>query len=174
MEKKIGDRGIIQVYMGSGKGKTTAAFGQAIRVAGNGFKVKIIQFMKNIEAGEIKFLGDSDIEVTQHGRKQFVQRENPADIDSQLAEEGLEEARKSLHNFDLLVLDEINVALDFGLLKVEEVLKLLEEKPETTEVILTGRNPPKEIVDRADLVSEVKKIRHPFDNDIPADKGREY
>lgn len=174
MKRGIGDKGVIQVYMGDGKGKTTAAFGQAIRAAGNGFKVKIIQFMKNIESGEIKFLGGSDIEIAQYGRDQFVRRENLADIDFQLARKGLEEARASLHDFDLLILDEINVVLDFGLLKVGEVLEVLDEKPETTELILTGRNPPKEIIDRADLVSEVKKIKHPFDKDIPGARGREY
>lgn len=174
MGKGIGDRGIIQVYMGDGKGKTTAAFGQAIRAAGNGFKVKIVQFMKKREYGEIKFLEDSNVTVVQHGRDQFVRRENPAEIDLRLAREGLEDAKESLDDFDLLILDEINVALDFGLLEVEEVLELLDEKPKSTELILTGRNPPKEIIDGADLVSEMKKIKHPFDKGGLGVKGREY
>lgn len=170
----IGDKGLVHVYMGDGKGKTTAAFGQAIRAAGNGFKVKIVQFMKRREYGEMKFLKASDIEVVQYGRNQFVDRKNPAEIDFQLAREGLADAKGSLHEFDLLVLDEINAALDFGLLEVGEVLKILDERPDSTELILTGRNPPKEIIDRADLVSEVKKIKHPFDRGILAARGREY
>ncbi|MCS7286184.1 MAG: cob(I)yrinic acid a,c-diamide adenosyltransferase [Anaerolineae bacterium] len=171
-------KGLIEVYTGDGKGKTTAALGLALRAAGHGLKTCIIQFMKGWpNYGELKSVGNiPEITLRQFGGPHFVDRNNPSLQDIEMAHEALEEARRAMLSgqYDIIVLDEINVALDFGLLSLEEVIALLEEKPEGVELILTGRNAHPEIIKRAHLVTEMKEVKHPYREGIVARKGIDY
>ncbi len=168
--------GYIHVYTGNGKGKTTAAFGLAMRAAGRGKKVCIIQFMKPDRGyGEQISARKLGIEVHPMGRDRFVNKNNPDEVDVKLASEALELARNKLkEGYDLLILDEINVAVDFNLIAMDDVLDLLSEIPDRTEVVLTGRYARKEIIDRADLVTEMREIKHYFRNGVIAREGIEY
>jgi len=171
-------KGLIQVYTGDGKGKTTAALGLALRAAGHGLRVYIIQFMKGWpnygELKAVKFL--PGVTIRQFGGPHFVNRNNPSPNDIRMAREALEEARRAIlsGDYDIVILDEINVALDFGLITLEEVLALLEEKPEGVELVLTGRNAHPEIIRRAHLVTEMKEVKHPYREGILARKGIEF
>jgi cob(I)alamin adenosyltransferase len=170
--------GTVQVYTGDGKGKTTAALGLAVRAVGHGLSVHMIQFMKGSENyGELacaRMLPGFTIE--QSGRDEFVDRENPAQVDIDLAAQGLAKAREALTSckYDIVILDEINVALDFGLVKLDDVLSLIREKPSCVELVLTGRSAHPEVVKAADLVSEVLNIRHHYDAGVKAREGIEY
>lgn len=169
--------GLIHVYTGDGKGKTTAAIGQAIRACGHGARVMMIQFMKGREYGELRCAeGIDTFEILQFGRDEFVDKSNPARIDIELARKGFEKAREVVQRgaCDLLILDEINIAVDFALLPIEDILELLGEKPENMEVILTGRNAPRELIDMAHLVTEMREIKHPYQQGIEMRKGIEY
>ena len=164
-------RGYIQVYTGDGKGKTTAALGLAFRAVGHGMRVFIIQFMKgSIFYGELKTaeMLSPYVTIVQMGREEFVDRNNPDPKDIELAQKGLELAKKIMekNEHDILILDEINVALDFGLVKLEQVLELMEKKPEDMELVMTGRYAHPEVVKRADLVTEMIEVRHYY-----AEKG---
>ncbi|MEM0240845.1 MAG: cob(I)yrinic acid a,c-diamide adenosyltransferase [Candidatus Nezhaarchaeales archaeon] len=171
-------RGYIHVYTGDGEGKTLTAFGLALRAIGHGFKVIIIQFMKGRkDVGEYKIKDrlQPEYEIYQFGREEFVDLNNPQPIDYELARKALEFAEKALERKPkVLVLDEINLAAAIGLVKVEEVLKLLEKVPEETVVVLTGRRAPKEFIEIADLVTELKEIKHPYRFGVEARKGIEY
>lgn len=177
-EKRL-SQGMIQVYTGNGKGKTTAALGLACRAVGHGYKVFIIQFMKgNIDYGELETarkLGPS-LTIKQMGRECFVNRENPDPEDIKLAHEALALAKKVIlgGDYDIVVLDEVNVAIDFGLIQKEEVLKLMsEERPSHVELILTGRYAPKEIIERADLVTEMVEVKHYYHRGVQSREGIE-
>jgi cob(I)alamin adenosyltransferase len=171
-------QGTVQVYTGDGKGKTTAALGLALRAAGHGLSVYMIQFMKGSENyGELTAArGVPGFVIEQSGRDEFVDRENPAPIDVEFARAALAKARDALRSgeYDFVILDEVNVALDFGLVKLEDVLELIAERPEHVELVLTGRAAHPEIMRRADLVSEVLKIKHHYDAGIAAREGIEY
>lgn len=163
---------MIIVYTGDGKGKTTAALGLALRNLGHGRKVVIVQFMKHSESGESK-IELPNFELKQFGRDKLLTKNTVEQTDKNLAMKALEYARSV--NCDLLVLDEVNVALYFGLIAVKDVLELVEEKEKQgTDVVLTGRHAPKELIDRAHIVTEMKKIKHAFDKNIPARKGIEW
>lgn len=169
--------GLIQVYTGDGKGKTTAAIGQAVRAVGQGARVVMIQFMKGREYGELKALEKVDnFEIHQFGRDEFVDKANPEQRDIDYAQKGLEKAREILEHggCDLLILDEINVAVDFNLLKIEDVLELIVHKPKQVEMILTGRNAPQEFEKVAHLVTEMREIKHPYQQGIEMRKGIDY
>ena len=172
------ERGLIQVYTGNGKGKTTAALGIALRAVGHGLKVLVIQFMKgNINYGELetgKKLSPH-LTIKQMGRETFVSKTNPDPIDIKMAQEGLALAEKTIKNgeFDIVILDEINVAVDYGLIPLSDLLQLIDSKPETVELILTGRNARSEIMDKADLVTEMVDRKHYYDKGIKARKGIE-
>ncbi|MDH7500490.1 MAG: cob(I)yrinic acid a,c-diamide adenosyltransferase [candidate division NC10 bacterium] len=170
--------GLIQVYTGDGKGKTTAAFGQAVRAAGQGLKVWIIQFLKGgRETGERIALKEHPlIRIEAFGRAVWVDRGRPAEEDKKLAQQALARAFSILQKgeVDLLILDEVNVAIAYGLLSVNEVLGLLNRKPKSVEVILTGREAPPQILERADLITEMKKVKHPAEKKIAARRGIEY
>ncbi|MBC7185790.1 MAG: cob(I)yrinic acid a,c-diamide adenosyltransferase [Calditrichaeota bacterium] len=171
-------QGYVQVYTGDGKGKTTAAMGLVFRAAGHGLRSHVIQFMKgDIRYGEIaaaRRLGGL-VTITQMGRASFVDRDNPDPEDVRLAGEALRLARQSVSSgqFDLVVLDEVNVALDFGLIAVGDVLALIAAKPSHVELILTGRNAPQAILDAADLVTEMRCLKHYYDRGVASRRGIE-
>lgn len=174
-EKK---RGSVHLYTGEGEGKTVTAFGRALRAVGHGYKVVVIQFMKGRrDVGEYKVAKRlaPELEIYQFGREEFVNLANPEAVDVELANEALNFAREVLKKKPkLLVLDEINLATAIGLLKLEDVLKLLDEVPSSTVVILTGRRASRELIDRADLVTIMKEVKHPMEKGVPARKGIEY
>ncbi len=169
--------GLIMVFTGDGKGKTTAAVGQAIRALGHGFRVYMIHFMKGRDYGE--FLATAqlpNLTLVRAGRDDFVNRDNPDPVDIELAQAGFAKARKAILSgeYDLVVLDEINVAVDYKLISENDLLQLLEEKPDGVTVVLTGRNASAELVKRADLVSEVLAIKHHYEQGAGCCPGIEY
>ena len=171
-------KGYIQVYTGNGKGKTTAALGLSLRAAGHGLRTVIIQFMKGwIDYGELKGVEmlSPYVEIHQAGRDTFVHRKDPDPEDVRLAREGLELARNTIlgKRADIVVLDEINCAVDFGLLPVTEVLDLLRRKPEGMEILLTGRGAPPEFLELADLVTEMREVKHYYAKGVDARVGVE-
>jgi cob(I)alamin adenosyltransferase len=171
-------KGLIIVITGNGKGKTTSAFGQALRAIGQGYKVFILQFMKGREYGEFiaaeKYL--PNLTIRKSGLDSFVMRGKPATIDIELAQKGLDTARKAIMSgkYDMVILDEINVAVDFKLIKLKEVIELIKNKPPVLNLILTGRYAAKEIIKIADTVSEVKEIKHHYNAGIKDRAGIEY
>ncbi|MBC7324806.1 MAG: cob(I)yrinic acid a,c-diamide adenosyltransferase [Moorella sp. (in: Bacteria)] len=172
------EQGLVQVYTGDAKGKSTAAFGLALRASGHGFRVLIIQFMKTPDYGEHRaFLRLApEVEVKTFGRKGFIHRAGARPEDYEQARAALDCAREALRNgrVDILILDEINNALYFGLLKEEEVLAVLAERPPKIEIVLTGRNAPAGIIAAADLVTEMRQVKHPYTRGIKARRGIEY
>jgi len=167
----------VQVYTGNGKGKTTAALGLAFRAAGAGMKTYIGQFMKGQRYSELDTAGKMSawITVEQYGHPEFCVPGKVSPEDLRLASEGLKKARAILASggYDIVVLDEINTALYFKLLGVEEVLELISEKPEGIELVLTGRYAPEEIINAADLVTEMKEIKHYYKAGVKSRKGIE-
>jgi cob(I)alamin adenosyltransferase len=173
------DQGLIQVYTGNGKGKSTAAFGQALRAAGSGLKVRIVQFMKNdTESPEIRLLKKivPEIQVSSFGSKGFITHGKGTEQDQLLAGEAycLAVSIVEDEDTDVLVLDEINNAVYFGLIDQELVVKLLQVKPSKMEMILTGRNAPRQFIEMADLVTSMEEIKHPFRSGVMARPGIEY
>jgi len=176
--KKNNFKGYIQVYTGKGKGKTTAALGLALRAAGHGLKTYMGQFLKGQDYGELHSIKKISplITIEQFGRKGFIHvTKDPDEEDIQKAKEGLEKCLKAMlsHKYTLIILDEINVAVDFNLIEEQEVHKFLDQKPENIEVILTGRYAPVSLINRADLVTEMKEIKHYYKKDVPARDGIE-
>jgi len=176
VKKKTDKKGYIHIYTGDGKGKTTAAIGLAIRAAGYGMKTYIGQFMKGQHYGELTALRDHPcITIEQYGDIECVHREEITQKHIDQAQQGLKQARKAMHSheYDIIILDEINVAVWFGLLTVEDVLELLNERSKNVEFILTGRRAPKELMEIADLVSDVKEIKHYYNQGVKARIGIE-
>jgi cob(I)alamin adenosyltransferase len=170
-------KGLIHVYTGNGKGKTTAAIGLGIRAVGAGLRVHMIQFMKGRRYSEIDTLEKiPNFTVVQFGRDEFVSKETPEQIDIDLAQKGLAYARDTLqkNEYDVVILDEIDVAIDYHLLSIPDVMNLIKQKPEKMELVLTGRYAPPEIIQQADLVSEILEIKHPFQKGIPCRKGIDW
>jgi cob(I)alamin adenosyltransferase len=169
-------KGYVQVYTGDGKGKTTAALGLALRASGHGMRVYIGQFMKGQEYGELAALRDyPTITLEQYGDPGCITREEVTPEHVAHAQQGLEQAHKALlsGDYDIVVLDEVNVAIWFGLLAVEDVLVFLEQRPADVEVVLTGRRAPQELIDRADLVTEMREVKHYYAQGVLARKGIE-
>lgn len=165
------------VYTGQGKGKTTAAVGQAIRAIGHGYRVCMIHFMKGRDYGEFLATNHiSNLTIIRAGRDSFVNREKPDPVDIELAEEGFNKAKKAIMSgeYDMVVLDEINVAVDYGLIDEKKLLDMIEEKPAGVALILTGRNATPELVQRADMVSEVLAIKHHYEKGAKCCRGIEY
>lgn len=172
-------KGLILIHTGSGKGKTTAAFGLALRALGQGFNVLILQFMKGRKnIGEIKALTHTDLplEIKQFGRDVFFKSRTCELIDIYLATKGLTAFCEAMADgrYDLIILDEIILAIDFGLLKLEEVKEAIAQKPPELHLILTGRNAPAELIEMADLVTEMREIKHHYNRGVAAQKGIEY
>jgi cob(I)alamin adenosyltransferase len=170
-------KGLVQIYTGEGKGKTTAALGLSLRAAGRGLKVFIAQFAKGMLYGELEALKRFSPQITLHqfGRKCFIEDEPTAE-DFRLAREGWKEIREVLKRceFDLLILDEIGIALHYKLISLEEVMDLIRGKPDSVELVLTGRKIPETLYEQADLVTEMREIKHYYNAGVQARKGIEF
>ena len=170
-------RGYIQVYTGNSKGKTTAALGLALRAAGTGLKVFMAQFIKKRRCSEHKALERLKdlITIRQYGAG-FLKKGKPEGSDIEAARKGFEEVKKIISSkaYDMVILDEINVALYHNLLNIDDVLNLLEKKPANIEIVLTGRYADKRIIKKADLVTEMKEIKHYYKKGVKARRGIEH
>jgi cob(I)alamin adenosyltransferase len=180
--------GLLQVYTGNGKGKTTCALGAGLRAAGHGLEVLVISFMK----AKVAWRGDGDdvnygefrsieaipnFAIVPVGRQSWVDKDNPDPLDILMAQEGLQMAQGALEGrqCDVLILDEINVAVEWGLISLDQQLELARNRPEGIEIIMTGRYARPEIIDLADLVTEMKEVKHYYSaKSLPARKGFEY
>lgn len=175
--------GYIQVYTGDGKGKTTASLGLAMRALGRCWKVLIIMFMKGgDDYGELNSFRNLSPEIArnltiiQAGSDKIVYQNNKTENDENIVKEGWELAKKAIQNdeYNLIILDEANIAIDMGFIDLQEMIAVLKSKPEDMEIVLTGRNARPEIIDIAHLVSEIKPVKHYWDTGIVARKGIEY
>jgi len=171
-------KGLVEIFTGSGKGKTSTALGMVLRALGHGFRVHIIFFMKgNYPYGERNMLPQlTNVSFQSFGHEQFVDPQNVKAEEREQAGEALQAARSAIasNKFDLVVLDEVNVAVAWKLIEVEDLLKLIDEKPQNVELILTGRYADQRLIERADLVTEMVEIKHPYQKGIKARKGIEY
>ncbi len=169
--------GTVQVYTGEGKGKTTAAFGQALRAVGHGWKVLVVQFLKaRPGVGEVEAAQNiPNLTIRQFGSGNFVCNK-PTEEDLQLVKRAWETARESILSgqYDMVILDEINVVIHYKMIEEQEVLKLIKERPSHVELILTGRNAHPKLLEVADLVSEIKAVKHPYARGVKAREGIEY
>lgn len=171
-------KGYIQIYTGNGKGKTTAAIGQAVRAAGAGMKSYIIQFMKEYpysELNSLRYLSEW-ITIEQKGGDEFVyKKELPSKADKMKAVNALKKAEEKMlgGTYDIIILDEILVSIYFKLISKDEVVAFIKKKPESIELILTGRYCPEEIIELADLVTEMNEIRHYYTDGVVSRKGIE-
>jgi cob(I)alamin adenosyltransferase len=169
-------RGYVQIYTGDGKGKTTAALGLALRAAGAGFKVYIGQLIKNADYSELTTLARlaDCITIRQFGRGCFLLTA-PSQADRDAAHQALEEIGRVVESgeYDLVIADEANVAFALGLITEAELLSLIERRPPQVELVLTGRGAPESVLARADLVTEMRAIKHYYDQGVLARKGIE-
>ncbi len=172
------EKGLIQVYTGNGKGKTTAAFGLALRAAGRGYRTFIGQFMKGQDYGELHAINKLHplIIVEQFGLKEFVHPEKPRPIDFEMARKGLARMQEVVEKgeYDIVVFDEINVTVHFGLLSAEEVMDIVQKRPPGTEIVFTGRYAPDAFIKAADLVTEMIERKHYYRKGVSARKGIEF
>lgn len=171
-------KGFIQIYTGNGKGKSTAAIGQAVRAGGFGLKVYFAQFMKEYPYNELKSLKHLNkwITIEQFCGDEFVYKEElPGKEELEKAKKGLNKAKQKMLSgkYDLIILDEALVATYFKLIKTEELIEFIKQKPENIELILTGRYCPEELIELADLVTEMKEIKHYYQKGITSRKGIE-
>ncbi len=175
--------GYIQVYTGNGKGKTTASLGLAMRALGRCWKVLIIMFTKGgDDYGELNSFRNlspeisKNLTIVQAGLDRIVYEQNKNADDEAEIKKGWELAKKAIQNdeYNLIILDEANIAIDLGLIDLDEVVEVLKNKPEDMEIVLTGRNANEKIIELAHLVSEIKPIKHYWDTGIAARKGIEY
>jgi len=172
-----GGLGLIHVKTGDGPGKTTSAFGLALRAAGRGFKVYIAQFMKRGDYGELIAVRPlPNIVVEQFGREAFVDRGRPEEVDVELAREGLRRVEEVVMSgeHDVVIMDEVNVALDYGLISLDDVLRIVRGKPRHVELILTGRGAPPQLYEVADYVTEFREVKHPWRRGIAGRRGIEF
>ena len=172
-------RGLIQVYTGDGKGKTTCALGLALRAVGQGFKVYMVQFMKGRETGEAKAAADRlapDMTLRYFGRPGPVNLRDPDSEDLARVREAWDLARQVIRagEHDLVILDEINLALSFNLVPLAEALEVLRARPPWVEVVLTGRQAPPELVELADLVTEMRPLKHYYEAGVKSRRGIEW
>ena len=168
--------GYTQVYTGNGKGKTTAAFGLALRAAGAGLRVFIAQFAKSQAYSELKsfeLFGDQ-IKIRQYGQGGFI-RGKPSEGDILAAQNGLQEVRTEIRSgdWDVVILDEANIATHFRLFTVEDLLEIIDSKPASIELVITGRNADPRVIEHTDLATEMKEIKHYHQKGLRARKGIE-
>ncbi|UCC39244.1 MAG: cob(I)yrinic acid a,c-diamide adenosyltransferase [Candidatus Aminicenantes bacterium] len=178
MKNKAKFKGYIQVYTGDGKGKTTAALGLALRAVGHGLKVYIGQFLKGQLYGELSSAKklSPDIKIEQFGRKGFVHvTKDPDEEDIKRAKRGLKKCMDAMlsQKYNIIILDEINVAVYFNLLSEKTILEFLSQKPENIELILTGRYAPTSFLKKADLVTVMKEKKHYYQKGVKAREGIE-
>lgn len=167
---------MIHVYTGNGKGKTTAALGLAIRAAMAGKQVYMGQFIKGMDYSELKIVDHIDnFQIQQFGRDCFIEKE-PSQEDIRIAKEGLGVCQAVIEagEMDVVILDELNIALYFKLFSLEELMEVLEKKPEDMELIITGRYAPRELIERADLVTEMLEVKHYYNDGVEARLGIEF
>jgi cob(I)alamin adenosyltransferase len=177
MKHRRFEKGTVQVLTGNGKGKTTAALGCGLRAAGHGFKVLMIQFMKGRRYGELDAVKHvPGFDIVQSGTDSFVEKGNPRAEDIELARKGLAKAREALDSgqYDMIILDEVNVAVDYGLITLDHVLRFIEQKPPHVELILTGRYAHEKIKDAAQTVIEMVEVKHHYAAGVEAREGIEY
>jgi cob(I)alamin adenosyltransferase len=169
--------GLVQVYTGNGKGKTTAAIGLGIRAIGHGYKVCMVQFLKPStsygEHNSIKKI--KNFKIKSYGLKEFATPNNQEKY-KRLSNKAFDYATKTVmsRKYDIVILDEINFATAHGYVKLEDVIRLIEQKPKSVELVLTGRDAPEEILEKADLITVMQETKHPYRKGIPARKGIEY
>ena len=192
MKNKINDKlinpnwakhGYIQVYTGDGKGKTTASLGLAMRALGRDWKVLIVMFTKGgNDYGELNSFRNlssqiaENLNIVQAGLDRIVYENNKSELDKTEISAGWELAKKAIQNdeYNLIILDEANIAIDLGFIDLKEMIEVLQNKPQEMEIVLTGRNAKPEIVEIAHLVSEIKPIKHYWNTGVTARKGIEY
>ncbi len=175
--------GYIQVYTGNGKGKTTASLGLAMRALGRGWRVLIVMFTKGgNDYGELISFSQlcpdmkDNVKIIQAGLDRIVYSQNINETDKEIIQKGWQSAKKAIQSdeYQLIILDEANIAIDLGCINLDDMIETLKNKPEDMEVVLTGRNAKQEIIDLADLVSEINPIKHYWDKGIKARKGIEF
>ena len=169
-------KGYVQVYTGDGKGKTTAALGLSIRAAGAGLKVFIAQFLKKGNYSEIKALKRfSDLITIEQFGTGCLLKGKPNSKDIECARKGLEKAKSiiSSGNYKMVILDEANIALNLGLFSAEDLIDIITSKPDNVEIVITGRNADQRVIEKADLVTEMKEIKHYFQKGVKARVGIE-
>lgn len=178
MKRQRLNKGLVQVYTGDGKGKTSAAFGQALRAIGRGLRVYVIQFIKGgFDYGEVHGVKQlAYLKLKAFGTGRFITEKPPKKEDVDLARKAFKLAETVVGNgeYDVVILDEINVAVSLKLIPVADIVRLVSCKPDHVELILTGRQAPPEIIAMADLVTEMKEIKHPFKKGEPPRRGIEY
>ncbi len=169
---------LVHVYTGDGKGKTTAAMGLVLRACGQGWRVLVIQFMKNRNGCGEQKIADCipNFKLMRFGLPGLVKPGSPSDEDVREAENAFSEARDSVLSgrYDMVVLDELNVAVDYGLVPIEKVLQLVRSRPDSVELVLTGRNAHPGLIELADYASEIHELKHPYPQDTSAREGIEY
>ena len=175
--KKL-NRGYVQVYTGNCKGKTTAALGLAFRAMGHGFKTYIGQFMKGQRYGEIEAARrcSKNITLEQYGKDTFIHvQDPPAAEDLKMAQDGLAKVRLAMlsEKYDIVILDEIITAHHFHLITLDDMLNVIKDKPQDVELVMTGRYAPKELIEAADLVTEMVEVKHYYKKGVPARDGIE-
>ena len=171
-------QGLVQIFTGDGKGKTTAALGAVLRALGHGLRAYIVFFMKgDYPYGEFRVLSKlSNVDIARFGFTTFCDPANVRPEEKEQARQALAAAREAMLSgkYDLVVLDEVNVAVAWKLVELDEVIGLLKDKPPDVGLILTGRYADTKLVQQADLVTEMLKIKHPYDEGVTAKKGIEY
>jgi len=171
-------KGLVQIFTGEGKGKTSAALGTVLRASGHGLRVCIVVFMKgDYPYGEWEAIAKlPNVKIARFGFQAFTDPANVKPAEKEQAKQALQTAREAVlsGNYDLVVMDEVNIATAWKLVELEEVVKLIQDKPPHIELILTGRFADAKLIELADLVTECRKIKHPYDKGIKARAGIEY
>ena len=169
------DKGYIQIYTGNGKGKTTCALGLSLRAICNGYSVFFGQFLKGQDYSELKAVESlQNFTIRQYGTANFVFN-NPSEKDIQMEKEGLSDIKREMltNNYDIIVMDEVNIAIHKNLITVDDVIDILKLRPENTEMILTGRYAHEKLIEIADLVTEMKEIKHYYTQGVMSRAGIE-
>lgn len=173
-------KGLVHVYTGDGRGKTSAGLMIALRAAQQGLRVAIIQFIKQIDSSEKKAFEKRFPEVEfltcGEGFYKILGDRKPASVHQAKAQQAFEVASAKIAsgNYDVVILDELNLAIDFGLIPVDLVIRMIRNRPQHVEIVITGRNTPEKLIDLADYVSDIRKIKHPYDQGIKARKGIDF